>query len=295
MVDREWRMAGGAAVALGAASWLVPYRAVLGARFRTMLQYRAAALAGLATQAFFGIVRIMVFEAFYRQSPGADDVQPMTLRAVIDYVWLGQALLVMLPWNVDADVRAMVRSGNVAYELVRPMDLYGLWYARAVAWRTAPAMLRAVPMVLLASILLPLVGLAEWRLGPPAALATGGAFVAGLVGAGARRRALSTILNGTHQGAISGEGVSILLAALVTVFSGLVLPLPLYPDWARTALIVMPFAGVMDLPFRLYTGDLPPAAVGWVLLHQSLWTLALVLLGRWLLRVGMRRVVVQGG
>jgi ABC-2 type transport system permease protein len=274
---------------------LAPYRAVLGARFRTMLQYRAAALAGLGTQTFFGIVRIMIFEAFYRQSTGADETQPMTLRAVIDYVWLGQALLVMLPWNVDADVRAMVRSGNVAYELVRPVDLYGLWYARAVAWRTAPAMLRAVPMVVFAMLVLPLVGMGEWRLSPPPSLAAGVAFFASLIGAVALSAAMTTILNVTLLWTISGEGVSILLAATVTVFSGLVLPLPLYPDWARTALMVMPFAGVMDLPFRLYTGDLPSAAVGWVLLHQTLWTAALVLLGRWLLRIGMRRVVVQGG
>jgi ABC-2 type transport system permease protein len=132
-------------------------------------------------------------------------------------------------------------------------------------------------------------------LSPPPSLAAGAAFSAALVGAVALSAAMTTILNVTLLWTISGEGVSILLAALVTVFSGLVIPLPLYPDWARTTLVLMPFAGVMDLPFRLYTGDLPPAAAGWVLLHQLLWTSALVLLGRWLLRVGMRRVVVQGG
>ena len=35
---------------------LQPYRAVVSARFRTLLQYRAAALAGLWTQVFWGLV-----------------------------------------------------------------------------------------------------------------------------------------------------------------------------------------------------------------------------------------------
>ena len=34
-----------------------PYWAVLSARFRMLLQYRAAALAGLGTQVFWGLIR----------------------------------------------------------------------------------------------------------------------------------------------------------------------------------------------------------------------------------------------
>ena len=123
---------------------LRPYRAILSARFRMLLQYRAAALAGLWTQIFFGLVLLMIYEAFYRSTTVR---QPMTFAEVVSYVWLGQALLAMLPWNADAEIRAMVRSGAVAYELCRPVDLYSLWYARALAWRTAPTILRAVPDV----------------------------------------------------------------------------------------------------------------------------------------------------
>ena len=73
------------------------------------------------------------------------------LPEVRTYIWLGQALLAMLPWNVDRDVRDMIRSGTVAYELLRPLDLYNLWYCRALAWRVAPTLLRAVPLVAVAS------------------------------------------------------------------------------------------------------------------------------------------------
>ena len=86
----------------------------------------------------------------------------------------------MLPWNADAEIRAMIRSGAVAYELCRPVDLYGLWYARAIAWRTAPTMLRAVPMAIFASVVLPLIGLDEWRLGSAGILASAVGFVAAM-------------------------------------------------------------------------------------------------------------------
>ena len=271
---------------------LGPYAAIVSARFRMLLQYRAAAIAGLWTQIFFGLVFLGVFEGFYRSTSGA---RPMSFPQVVSYIWLGQALLGMLPWNADADVRAMVRTGAVAFELCRPIDLYGLWYARALAWRTAPTVLRAVPMCVIAALILPLVGLGEWRLAPPPSVASGIAFAATLVGTLLLGCAMTTLINISLLWTISGDGIVILMTALVTFFSGMLIPLPLFPDWAQPIIQALPFAGLVDLPFRVFTGHIPPQAAISVLRHQLLWTAALVLFGRWLLARGLRRIVVQGG
>ena len=272
--------------------WLGPYRAIVSARFRVLLQYRAAAMGGLWTQIFFGLVFLGIYEAFYRSTPRP---QPMSFAEVVSYVWLGQALLAMLPWNADAEVRAMVRSGAVAYELCRPIDLYNLWYARAVAWRTAPTVLRAVPMVLIAAVGLPLIGLDEWRLAAPPSLASAVAFGATLVCTLLLGCALTTLINISLLWTISGEGAVILMTALVTFLSGMLIPLPLFPEWAQPIVQALPFAGLVDLPFRVFTGHIHPSAAVSVLRHQLLWTGAIVLVGRWLLARGLRRVLVQGG
>jgi ABC-2 type transport system permease protein len=64
----------------------------------------------------------------------------------------------------------------------------------------------------------------------------------------------------------------------------MIIPLPLFPEWAQPIVQALPFAGLVDLPFRVYTGHIPAAAALSVLRHQVLWTIALVLLGRWLFR-----------
>jgi ABC-2 type transport system permease protein len=268
-----------------------PYLAILSARFRTMLQYRAAAIAGLWTQVFFGLVIIMVYEAFYSST---DRPQPMGFSQLVSYVWLGQALLALLPWNVDSEVRGMVNSGALAYELCRPVDLYNLWFARAMAWRTAPTVLRAAPMIFIAMVVFPLIGLDEWRLRLPS-LESGVAFVAALGCALLLSCAFSTLINITLIWTISADGAYILLTTAVTLFSGMIIPLPLFPDWAQPLLMVLPFAGLIDLPYRVYTGHIAAVNVPVVLAHQILWTGVLIVLGRWLLARGMRRVVVQGG
>jgi ABC-2 type transport system permease protein len=273
---------------------LRPYVAIVSARFRMLLQYRAAAVGGLWTQIFFGLVFLGIYDAFYRSST-PDRPHPMTFDQVVNYVWLGQALWAMLPWNADGEVRAMVRSGAVAYELCRPVDLYGWWYARALAWRTAPTALRAMPLILFATVGLPLLGLEEWRLAAPASFESAIAFTAAFVCTLLLGCALTTLLNVSLLWTLNGEGVVLLMTAMVTFFSGMIIPLPLFPDWAQPIVRALPFAGLVDLPFRVYIGHIPPRDVVAVLRHQLLWTIALVLFGRWLLARGMRRVVVQGG
>ena len=276
-----------------AASRLAPYRAVFGARFRMLLQYRAAALGGLATQIAFGLILIMIYDAFYRSSTAA--VQPMAFGQVASYVWLGQALLMMLPWNVDSEMRAMMRSGGVVYELSRPVDLYTWWYARAAAQRTAPVVLRAVPMMVFATLGLPLLGLGEWRLGPPASLSAGIGFAAALVGALALACAMSVLLYIAWIWTIAADGIVTFASTAVSMFSGLLIPLPLFPDWARTALRWLPFAGLLDQPARIYAGHIASGELAVVLARQLGWTAVLIALGRRLLARGLRRVVVQGG
>ena len=52
---------------------------------------------------------------------------------------------------------------------------------------------------------------------------------------------------------------------------------------------------MLDIPLRLYVGELQGAAAFAGLALQAFWTLALVVLGRWALARVMCRLEVQGG
>ncbi len=261
-----------------------PYLAIVGARIRMLLQYRAAALGGMSTQLFWGMIRVMIFEAFYRSTTAP---QPMTYAEVVNYVWLGQALFAMLPWSIDLEIRGKIRDGSVAYELVRPLDLYNFWFSRTLATRFAPTVLRSVPIFL--------VSLLFFGLQLPASPTAAGAWVLATLGALLLSCAISNLISISLLWTIAGDGVVNLVQASIFIFSGMIVPLPLFPAWTRPLLDVLPFRGLVDLPFRLYMGHMPPQEVFAVLGHQLLWTAGLVLLGRWLLARGTRRLVVQGG
>ena len=270
---------------------MAPYAAVVSARYRNLLQYRAAAFAGLVTQLFWGAVRLMILGAFYAAAEGP---QPMNMVEVVAYVWLGQALLGMLPWNTDADFQEQVASGAVAYDLLRPLDLYGYWFARTMAFRTATTTLRAIPMVIFAMLLLPAFGLAEWALPAPSVTALAG-FLAAMAAAALLSTAITVLAHTSMLWTLSGEGVDRILPSFVTILSGMIVPLPLFPDWMQPFLEWQPFRGLCDVPYRIYSGNIPMAEAANEIVFTLAWTAVIVCFGRYLLSRGVRRLVVQGG
>ncbi len=260
------------------------YVAVFSARFRTLLQYRTAALAGLGTQVFWGWLQLMVFTAFFASSAVA---QPMRLDQVITYIWLKQALLLLLPWRPDAEVQSMVKSGRVAYEFLRPIDLYWFWFARSVAMRTAPAILRCTPMFVLAYFFFGMEAPKSWG----AALG----FCASIVLAVMLSAAMTALLSISTLWTVEGRGVQGLTTSLVNLFSGSIIPLVFFPAWFRPIAEFLPFRGLMDTPFRVYLGEMRGADLAIGFAHQIAWIAILVVSGRWLLRAALRRVEVQGG
>ncbi len=260
------------------------YQAVLSARFRVLLQYRAAALAGAGTQLFWGLIRVMIFEGFYRSTTAP---QPMRYDEVVTYIWLSQAFFAMTLLGPDTDVRAMVRSGTVAYELLRPLDLYGLWFSRSLAMKAAPTLLRIAPVLLVAGLF--------FHLQAPASWAAAGAWLISMLAALLLSGALCTLVTISLLWTLSGEGVARLVPAMAYLLCGLVVPIPLLPDWAQGVINFLPFRGLVDTPFRIYMGHMPAEQAWPAILHQLAWTAALVFLGRSLLNRATRGLAIQGG
>ncbi|BAY10823.1 ABC transporter permease [Calothrix sp. NIES-2098] len=272
---------------------MTAYWSLFVARFALLLQYRTAALAGVATQLFWGFVKVMVLEAFFTHVP---TTQPMTLHEAIGYVWLGQAFLIaIVPWSGDREIQELIRSGAVGYDLLRPTDLYNFWFTRALALRTAPLILRGIPLLTVTIFLFPIVGLRERSLAFPPSFAAFVAFVLSFIGAILLSSALTMLLTVSMMWTVSGEGINSIFPAIVTIFSGMIVPLPLFPEWSKPILNALPFSGLLDKPFRLFTGNLLPNSLFNVLLHQIFWIVIIVILGRFLVKRGVSKLVIQGG
>lgn len=260
---------------------------VIKIRFNLLLQYRMAAIAGIVTQFFFGFVMIMVYEAFYKSSP---ENMPMTFTQTVTYVWLGQAFLSLLPWNGDREIQRMIKSGQVAYEFVRPVDLYSLWYARIFTQRITGTLLRCIPMIIVTGIIVPNV----YSLQRPESISAFIMFLTSLSFAILLGCALSNIITISVLFTI-GDGIDRLVPAIVILLSGVALPLPYFPEWSQPLLKILPFSGLVDGPYKFYIGIYNISDFTSISLNQIFWIIAFIIIGRWMINKAIKRVVIQGG
>ncbi|MTI94992.1 MAG: hypothetical protein FH749_05810 [Firmicutes bacterium] len=257
------------------------------------LKFRAAAWAKMSTFIFYGFVHVVLIQIFYRfgENTGAGFTAGMNMGQAISYVWLIQVIAHILPaMSVDSEVWQKIRNSDIGIELCRPLDLYAHGFARAAALRLAPLLMQLAPVTLII-MLLP----APYNLQGPASLANLFAAMLALAAALLLACACITFTYTLLMRVTWGEGPTHIVLGLITLLSGAELPLQLWADWTQAILYWQPFAGLVDIPLRLYTGTLPAVAVWSAVGLQLAWTLVFIILGRFLLNRQFRRLVIQGG
>ena len=260
------------------------YFSVFRMRWKMELQYRGAVIGGFFCQVFFGLVYVALYRALYAGKP-----QAMPISAVTTYVWLQQAFFRML-LSSDDDLREKIRTGNIAYDLCRPVQMYGYYYARIAAQKLLGSLLRAAPMLVFA-LLLP----EGWGLAAPASLPALLASVAGLLLGLLCVCALENVTMAFTMRTLDPRGIQAMLNLLMTLLAGNILPLTLFPDAWQRILTLLPHAQILDAPIRLYTGERALSDAAGILSLQAVWVVIIVAFGLWLWQKNQKRLIVQGG
>lgn len=264
------------------------YIAFLRIRILNGLQYRAAAYAGIATQFAWGKMTLLMFRAFYQN--GASSF-PMSFSQLSSYIWLQQALLALtMPWFFDNEIFGMITSGNIAYELCRPVDIYSMWYLKNVATRFSMALLRCFPILLIAAILP-----RPYNISLPATPYSGIMFVISLLLGFLVLVAISMLIYISVFYTMSPLGIRMLSVSIIDFFSGALIPIPFFPSSFQKLMVILPFSSIKHTPFMIYNGYIKEGEILTYIFIQLIWLILLIGLGRTLIKRALTKVVVQGG
>jgi len=251
--------------------------------FQRHLTYRVATLAGLFTNAVFGIFFSSVYRAFY-QDGERGVVADFTLPEILTFVWIGQSLLMLVYlWNWW-EVADSIRTGDVVSDLMKPMDFQLYWLSRDLGRASCHWLTRFVPTFAMGALLFDL----AW----PGTISTWLAFfisvnLAILVSFGWR-----FLLNLSAFWLLDVRGINTIAVLVLNFFSGLLVPIAFFPGWLRTVAEWLPFRAIVMVPVEVFLGQRTPQSA---LLIQAFWVVALWLLGQVVLNAAVRKLVVQGG
>ena len=255
--------------------------------FRRYSTYTAATLAGIFTNSVFGVIYSYAYLALWAENPTAGGYDAAD---AVTFVWLGQALLMTVAvWGggTTDDLAERIRTGDVAIDLYRPVGLLG--------WYLAGDLGRATYHLLTRGLAPTLIGVLLFHIQLPAGPVAAGAFLVSLPLAVTVSFALRFLVASTAFWMLDASGPRVLSGALALFFSGMALPLVLFPGWLGTLARALPWSAMVQVPNDIWLGQHAGVGALQALGFQAAW--ALVLLGccALVLRAATRKVVLQGG
>lgn len=252
--------------------------------FRLQLTYRAASLAGLATNFFFGVLRAAVLIALYGERTS---VEGLSLQDAITFTGLSQATIACLSFFRWYHVADSVYTGEIASDLLKPIDYFSHWLARDLGRGVASLLMRGVTIMVAYALVFDITvpqGIGHWLL-----------LALSLILSIVVSFCWHFLVNLSAFWTPNARGIIALAFGMTWFMSGFLMPLRLFPDWFVRICNWTPFPSMVNTVIEVYLGVLSGPALARALLGQVVWTGLLAILSRLVLRAGVRHLVIQGG
>ena len=263
------------------------YAAIATRAFRRYSTYRAATLAGIFTNSVFGIIYSFAYLALWKANPDAGGYDS---GDAVTYVWLGQALLMTIAlWGGGAtdDLAERIRTGDIAIDLYRPVGL--------VQWYLASDLGRAAYHLLTRGLAPTVVGVVLFDVQLPASTAAALCFALSVPLAVVVSFGIRFLVASSAFWLLDQSGVKVMSGAFAIFFSGMMLPLVLFPGWLGTIARALPWSAYVQVPADIWLGKRAGADLALALGFQAMWAVILLICCQLVLRAATRKVVVQGG
>lgn len=255
--------------------------------FTSQIQLDSAYSAWYWASSFSSILVMLIYFSFWRAVYShTSEVGHMNFHQMITY-----AVIAMLLGNfvsgVGNTLASNIRDGSVAIELMRPYDLLLKLISMDLGSKLTALVRNALPLLIIGFIFL--------GVRAPVSIVSGVQFfISAVLG----------VLIGTQVDLIVGVfafwtvnvwGLRVLRNGILSIFSGSLIPLTLFPHWLMTVSHWLPFASMVYSPVAIYTGTMSMTSAWWSIIEQVAWLIGTYLLVRLIWRSALRKVVIFGG
>jgi len=258
---------------------------LVGAGYRRYASYRAAALGGALTNSVFGLLRASIVAAAVTSAGGT--IAGYDAAAVVTYAWVTQAVIAPVHVFSWTDVAQRVRTGDIAVDLARPVDLQLQFGATDLGRALATLLPRALPPLVVGALTFGLVL-------PRQPLVWVAALVCTLLAVGVSF-ACRFLLNLLSFWLLDLRGPVTLYVSVAALLGGLYVPVGWFPGWLRTLALATPFPSMVQAPADVISGRAAGLDLLGVLAVQAGWLVVTLLAGRLVLSRATRKLVLQGG
>lgn len=263
---------------------LLLYIELVRMEFVNNLAYRTSYFTGVFNYSIQIGAYFFLWDAVYA---GGRTIGGLNKEEMLTYVIVAWVVRSFYFSNLDRRVGIDIRDGKIALELIRPYSYQMAKYARSLGEAIFRLLFFALPAGALIYLIRPF--------GLPAGWVNGLIFLVSILGSFVIYAQISMIAGFVVFFTKSTSGIYKAKRVIMDLFSGLLLPISFYPQWAIDIIRLFPFQTVSYLPNMIYLGKISGQAALEALGLQLFWMVLLGLIGLWFWRFAVKHVVIQGG
>ena len=248
------------------------------------MTYEFNVYGNIIMQTIIMITSAYFWKALYKDQSMVGDVDAGNM---LTYIVISSALSVLLITNVERRIEQSVEKGTVATDMIKPVNLFGMYFAEDIGSIIALIFQNMIPILLIGSLMIKVPVMADIRALP--------LFIISVIESFMINWLLAALFG---MIAFKTMNISALLQVkkhLIRLLSGSIIPVWFFPEAVANVLNALPFVYIYQLPLSIYIGRGDWDEHIAQMKIQSLWMVVLLVIFYFVQNRATKKVMVQGG
>jgi ABC-2 type transport system permease protein len=246
--------------------------------------YRASYFINIVSQFVSYIAIFFLWRAVYA---GGESVGGMTWEDMQGYLLVSLFASAVISGSSEFRVSRSIWTGNIAVELIRPVDYQKANFAITLGNGFAEGVLTAGIGLIFALF----IGFTA----PPADPLTWLFFAAALAFSFTTKFLVVYIFGLVTFWTVGGWGIHWFRRGLTDFFSGALIPLSFFPGWLQSLANALPFRAIVSTPALIFIERMTAGQILAAFALEAAWIVGLWFLARLVWHFAMRKLTIQGG
>lgn len=229
------------------------------------------------------IVYIFVWQAIYSQTGNAGE---FSLSQMVTYYILAISFSSIAIWGINEMMAHSIRNGQINKELLNPLTYFQYYFGINLG-EIAFAIVIGVATFIICAIF--------WQLALPANLLDFFLCIFVMLLGIPITFFIQMIVGTVGFYTNSIWGMQILRKAIITIFSGIIAPISLFPMWFQNLSQYLPFKELIYTPINIWLGQVSYNEIIFVIIKQIIWGLILYIIAKLFFNHAVKNITINGG
>lgn len=206
---------------------------------------------------------------------------------IVTYIILSRIIYTQLIYGFIPRIGRRIQTGDITMDLLKPIDFQLFMFYGRIGDFLSFFIMTAIPVLLICSLF--------FKIQAPLSLFTLICFILSLFLAVTVSFFVEYWIGLLTFYTNYSWGLQTFQEALVSLFSGVLVPLSFFPGWLKIITNILPFQQMSYSPVSIYLGLVKGHQILDVLAFQVLWVIILYLFSKMFYSFAIKKITVQGG